>query len=232
MVLISIIGTAARVLLPCENGRRRTRRGTGQKSQSVQEVVKFQGGGVSITLSTDSDSSSSTDTDTAVTIYPTSSLPPSWKPAGGQASLPRSQDEPIQNEDEADRIMARSRDLPTTWYYSSNHVMVNRERTKRTIAPLVRMIELDEIAREHVEDMAEQNTTFHSDTSFLRMPFNQPARLGENVAKGRSIRKIHNQMMDSSSVTNNILDRRYTHFGMATAKASDGELFICQIFRG
>jgi hypothetical protein len=225
MVLISIIGTAARVLVPRENGRRRTRRGTGQKSQPAQELVKFQGGGVSLTPSTDSDNSSSTDTDT-------SSLPPSWKPAGGQSSLPRSQDEPIQNEDEADRIMARSRDLPTTWYYSSNHVMVNRERTKRTIAPLVRMIELDEIAREHVEDMAEQNTTFHSDTSFLRMPFNQPARLGENVAKGRSIRKIHNQMMDSSSVTNNILDRRYTHFGMATAKASDGELFICQIFRG
>jgi uncharacterized protein YkwD len=38
--------------------------------------------------------------------------------------------------------------------------MVNRERTKRSIALLVRMPELDEIAREHVKAMAKETESF------------------------------------------------------------------------
>jgi uncharacterized protein YkwD len=111
--------------------------------------------------------------------------------------------------------------------------MINSERTKRTITPLVRTRELDEIAREHVEAMAKENRMFHSDPSSLEMQFRPSARrLGENVAKGDTIREIHREMMTISSDANNILDSRYSHFGMATAKASDGELYICQIFHG
>jgi uncharacterized protein YkwD len=161
---------------------------------------------------------------------------------GGQAFLfrsplvesdPESEEDDESTQDKADLIMARSRDLPDTWYYSSNHVMVNRERTKRTIALLVRMPELDEIAREHAKAMAKENKKFHSDPSSLKMKLSQPARrLGENVAKGDTIRDIHREMMTISSDSNNIIDSRYSHFGMATAKASDGELYVCQIFRG
>jgi hypothetical protein len=229
---LSIIGKASRVLVPNATWRRFTRRGTAQKSQPPKD--------------SDSDASSSTeeDYDPSVTASPTSSLQPILEPTRGHVFLPRpplvedtleDEDEPIEDEDEEakalDRIMARARELPTTWYYSSNHVMVNRERAKRVIAPLVRMVELDEIAREHAEDMAEQNTTFHSDASFLRIKF-RPAQLGQNVAKGGSIREIHKQMMITPSDTKCILDMGYTRFGMATAKASDGELFICQIFLG
>jgi hypothetical protein len=114
---------------------------------------------------------------------------------------PEKGDEPIKDEEEAlGLIMARSRHLPGTWYYSSNHVMVNQERFKRAIAPLVRMRELDEIAREHVDAMARENRSFHSNPNFLRMSFHRPARrLGENVAKGSSIRKIHEAITETSS---------------------------------
>lgn len=231
--IISVIGKAARVLTPCAGVRRHARQGSDQESESLIEVKSKSRGGV-----TDFDTASRTDSD-IVTSSPSSVLTAEWKPAGVQASLPRSplvdqesdKDEPTQ--DKADRIMDRSRDLPNTWYYSSNHVMVNRERSERTIALLVRMPELDEIAREHAEAMAKENRKFHSDPTSLKMKLSQPARrLGENVAKGGTIREIHRKMMTISSDAYNILNSCYSHFGMATAKASDGELYICQIFRG
>ncbi|EEC50627.1 predicted protein [Phaeodactylum tricornutum CCAP 1055/1] len=131
-------------------------------------------------------------------------------------------------------VMARSRRLPTTWYYSSNHVMVNMERTKRTVAPLTRMRELDEIARVHAETMVAESRLYHMDPSDLSDALNRPAtrRLGCNVNKGISIDDIHLGMMATLSNRNNIIDRRYTHMGMATARDDRGVLYLCQIFRG
>jgi hypothetical protein len=248
MTLFSILGTAMRKHQPGSTNRRRsTQKGKGRKAQSLLEetVVKSEGGvflSVRKVPTGDDDSSSSADSDT-VTRSPPSSPSTSWKSTGGNTFLPHSPlvvndpekgDEPIKDEEEAlGLIMARSRHLPGTWYYSSNHVMVNQERIKRFIAPLVRMRELDEIAKEHVEVMARERRAFHSNPDFLRIRFQRPSRrLGENVAKGSSIRAIHEAMMETRSDYNNIADRRYTHMGMATAKASDGELFMCQIFRG
>jgi hypothetical protein len=247
MGLLSILAKATRQRQSTSTGgRRSTQKGKGRKARSLaEETVKSEGGvflSVRTPLPTDNDSSSSADSDT-VTCSPSNSPSTSWKSTDGDSFLPRSPllvndpekgDEPIKDELEAmGLIMVRSRHLPTTWYYSSNHVMVNQERTKRTIAPLVRMPELDEIARENVDAMAKVNKASHSNPNFLRIRFQRPARrLGENVAKGSSIRAIHEAMMDTRSDYNNIADRRYTHMGMATAKASDGELFMCQIFRG
>jgi uncharacterized protein YkwD len=73
------------------------------------------------------------------------------------------------------------------------------------------MPELDEIAREHVDAMAKENRKFHSDPSSLKRNLSQPARrLGENVAKGNTIRANHRELMTISSDANNILDSRFT----------------------
>jgi hypothetical protein len=246
MAFLSIFGKVLRPRQSALTRRRFTKKAKGRKAQSlVEETAVKSEGGVFLsvhTLSTDNDSSSSVDSDT-VAHSPLTSLSTSWRSTEGDSFLPRSPlvvndpekgDEPVKDEEEVlGLIMARSGHLPGTWYYSSNHVMVNQERIKRMIAPLVRMRELDEIARENVDEMASENRAAHSDPNFLKMRFQRPARrLGENVATGSSIRKIHEAMMETRSDSNNIIDRRYTHMGMATAKASDGELFICQIFRG
>lgn len=111
--------------------------------------------------------------------------------------------------------------------------MVNTERSKRTIAPLYRLKELDEIARQHAERMASNLTLFHTTPHELQSKFQRKTRrLGENVGCGETIRSIHQIMMATRSERNNILDRRYTHFGMATARATDGNLYLCQVFRG
>jgi hypothetical protein len=81
--------------------------------------------------------------------------------------------------------------------------------------------------------IAKENGKFHSNPSCLKIKLSRTARrLGDNVAKGDTIREIRREMMTISSDANNILDSRYSHLGMATAKASDGELCICQILCG
>lgn len=168
--------------------------------------------------------------------------PSSWKSSGskdhhkGSPLIVSSPDSERMIQDESEELglkMARSKKLPGTWYFSSNHVMVNDERILRTVAPLVRLTELDDIARQHAEAMASKDRLFHMDPHDLQVAFSKHSRrLGENVARGRSIREIHEAMMSTRSDKNNILDRRFANMGMATARGNSGQLYLCQIFRG
>jgi uncharacterized protein YkwD len=175
------------------------------------------------------------------------SPPPSWKSTERQSFLLNQplivvdveKEEIETNFDPAaalGHVMLRSRKLPGADYYSSNHILVNEERVKRVIAPLHRLRELDELARAHAEVMARGGRLFHSNPTDLSTKFSRPFRqMGENVAAGGTIREIHKYMMrnaDGNTDKYNILHRRYTHMGMATAKGADGQLYLCQIFRG
>jgi uncharacterized protein YkwD len=57
-------------------------------------------------------------------------------------------------------------------------------------------------------------------------------RLGENISCGQNLKEIHQAMIASASQQNNMLDRRFLAMGVGTAKASDGTLYVCQIFTG
>jgi hypothetical protein len=132
------------------------------------------------------------------------------------------------------RIMLRSRKLPkNNGYYSSNHVMINNERTKRMIPPLKRIPDMDELAREQAKLMAADNRLYHRDPADLTEKLGQQCgcRIGENATRGSNVQAIHNAMMDSRADRNNIIDRRFTCMGIGTAKAADGTLYLCQLFR-
>jgi uncharacterized protein YkwD len=176
---------------------------------------------------------------------PETTPPVSWKSAGstghnnGAPLLVNNPDtnEPILDQAEClGKILVRSRRLPQTGHYSSNHVMVNQERIKRNAAPLIRMRELDELARVQAQAMAKRGSLFHamSPQQVRESLQDRPCRrLGENVAKGKTIREMHQSMMETTSQKNNIMDRRFTHMGMGTAAhAADGDLYMCQLFRG
>lgn len=132
------------------------------------------------------------------------------------------------------QALKRSRQLPGTGYYCNNHILVNQERRVRQIAPLSRLSELDELARAQAQAMANDNRLSHSDPTALHTSFSRRRRImGENVACGRSIRDIHTKMLQDPTQMGNIVQRRYTHFGMGTARSRDGKhLFLCQLFRG
>lgn len=187
-------------------------------------------------------SSMSTSGSAASSIAP-ASPPTSWKSSGAKnhnlnaplvVSSPDASEEITDEAEKLGLIIARNRQLPGTWYYSSNHVLVNQERTRRTMAPLIRMVELDQLARIHAEQMAEEVELHHIEPYALRLALKDIPyrRLGENVARGENIRDVHEDMMNTLSNKNNIIDRRFTHMGMGTAVGPKGELFLCQIFRG
>lgn len=129
--------------------------------------------------------------------------------------------------------MQRSYKLPRTSHFSNNHIMVNRARAKRIVPALSRNPNLDTLARWHAEAMASSRKIFHSDPVEIQAKLKVPSRrIGENVAVGESIKDIHRKMMTKKGDYNNIIDRRFVEMGMGTAKGRNGELYLCQIFRG
>jgi len=130
-------------------------------------------------------------------------------------------------------MMARSRQLPQTTTFASNHIMINMQRQRYTVSPLVRMSDLDNLAREYAQEMATSGKLQRKDTVDLQAKLSRPSRrLGMNVAVGKSIHQIHMAMKDSIGDMNNMIDRRYTQMGMGTARTSTGDLYLCQIYRG
>jgi uncharacterized protein YkwD len=133
-------------------------------------------------------------------------------------------------------VMARSRKLPGNWYFSNNIILVNKARCVEKVPALSRDMELDHIARSHAEIMAMTGIAGHSDPTTQRFKLSGPCRrIGENVAVGKSIKDVHQEMMESrkrQADRNNILDRRYTSIGVGTAKGKDGRLYVCQVFKG
>jgi hypothetical protein len=127
-----------------------------------------------------------------------------------------------------------------TWYYASNHVLVNRERMMRGILPLMRVVALDELARSiavtaasmYVEEKSSTWTpNFVSKSGRLLSELIKPPYEG-NVLHGSSIRSIHNTVMICTcKEKDNILKASFQQFGVATFKREDGVLFLCQLFR-
>jgi len=134
-------------------------------------------------------------------------------------------------------IRQRAKALPRgPGAFGGCHILINKERVKRGIKPLCREKKLDEVAAAHAKKMA---VTGHLQHSSLRITManildSGPCRLiGENISKGRTASVIHGNMMSQSAEDrNNMLDRRYTAFGVGSAKSSSGELYLVQIYRG
>jgi len=93
---------------------------------------------------------------------------------------------------------------------------------------------LDDLARFHAEDMAENLAIYHSVKSADNLKHKIKSKYaGENIQRGSSIRSMHTSMMEKGKRSrDNILSPQFTEFGMGTAMASDGKLYMVQLFRG
>jgi hypothetical protein len=131
------------------------------------------------------------------------------------------------------RSMLNSHKLPkSSGCYANNHVMINVERVKRYVSPLMRVPSLDELAKEQAILMAASKELSRSDPVGLGDRIrDRSRRLGVNVVSGSNLHDIHSKMMKKSLADmNNILDRRFVSMGVGTAKSADGKLYVCQIF--
>eukprot|EP00957_Ditylum_brightwellii_P190566 14506629-Ditylum_brightwellii.AAC.1 len=128
---------------------------------------------------------------------------------------------------------SRSKSLPGTWYYSSNHILINDERVEAEVSPLKRRRDIDEKAREQAEMMANNRQLYYGNPNVLAENLGISHRwIGENFAKGESIRHVHDKLMESTADRANIIDSRFNFMRMGTARGKDGELYICQLFLG
>ena len=131
-------------------------------------------------------------------------------------------------------MLAKNKRLPTVCpgFVSSNHVLVNQERTTMHLPALTRRIELDELAREFAQAMAKSGKLQRCDPLDLDDGFQLCDTFGVNVACGPSVQEIHDKMLQNPSERNKMVDRRYSQMGMGTAKGKNGKLYLCQIFKG
>jgi uncharacterized protein YkwD len=120
---------------------------------------------------------------------------------------------------------SKMKELPSTAAFSSNHILVNRERIHRGKDPLIRCRHLDGIAKKHAEEMAEACALRENPISSVTM--------AENVLRGPSIRVIHQMIMVgvSDRERDNILSDRFARFGMGTATGDDGMIYMSQVFQ-
>lgn len=199
----------------------------GEKKHSTSKQAEKVLGGTYLSLKESSLRSLSTADPTETTE--------SWKSCGSRHYKQRSQLSFEDQQKQWGQAIVDARRLPRTAHFASNHIMVNKERTRRTIPALKRSMELDAVARWHAEAMASEGAVRHSIPRELQSKLEEHgtyAYLGENVHSGDSIRSMHTDMIDTVGDLRNMTDRRYKEMGMATASSSSGELYMCQIFLG
>jgi uncharacterized protein YkwD len=131
-----------------------------------------------------------------------------------------------------ERISSALPSTPQLGIFNSNHVLVNRERARRQLPPYRRSRDLDELARRHATAMAQRTMVYHSVRSIeeLRAKLDK-IHVAENVQSGDSITQMHQHVMSDRKVSFQNIVGKFEEFGMATAKGSDGKLYLCQLFR-
>ena len=109
---------------------------------------------------------------------------------------------------------------------------------KNFILPLIRKIELYQVAYDHAKHMINQRKCEHSNIENIIPKASNPApwqRIGENICRGKSVQAIHEEIMnnpDCIADKNNMYDRRFSSFGVGIATGFEGELYVCQIYKG
>lgn len=116
--------------------------------------------------------------------------------------------------------------------------MVNGERVRRGLRPLVWDNNLCRAGRDHSQDMARRNYFSHFSPEGSSVTERAVARgvnfryLGENLALDYSARSAHNNLMRSQGHRENILKREYRKVGIGVSVSPRGEILVTQVFSG
>jgi uncharacterized protein YkwD len=119
--------------------------------------------------------------------------------------------------------------------------LINAERRRRGLGPLVFDASLTRVARYHSQNMARQGFFNHVDRDGLDLSGRAQVlgvrgwrALGENIAYNQGYNDPSafavERWMISSKHRENILNGEFTHAGLGVARASDGRVFFTQVF--
>jgi uncharacterized protein YkwD len=116
--------------------------------------------------------------------------------------------------------------------------LVNGERVRRGLRPLVWDGRLCQAGRDHSRDMGRRNYFSHYSPNGSSVTERVIARgadfrwLGENIAMDFSARSAHQNLMRSRGHRDNILKREYRRVGIGVSVSPRGELLVTQVFSG
>lgn len=100
--------------------------------------------------------------------------------------------------------------------------MVNGSRASHGLRPLKLSERISRRAKKHSKKMARSRTLYHSCVSC------RYRRASENVGVARSMRRVHNMMMSSSTHRSNILGK-YRRVGVGVVKRG-GRFWVTEVF--
>jgi hypothetical protein len=113
--------------------------------------------------------------------------------------------------------------------------MVNAARFSEQRAPLRREERLDALAQEHAEAMRRSGRTAHDTGQGL--PAERIARsglrafrVGENVARARSLSSAHRALWESPAHRGNLLDEGFDAIGLGIAVEPSVGVWVCELF--
>ncbi|MGI6706363.1 MAG: CAP domain-containing protein [Clostridia bacterium] len=116
--------------------------------------------------------------------------------------------------------------------------LVNSERTKRGLKPLVFDAELARVATIKAQDMVDNNYFSHTSPTY-GSPFTMMKNFGirytyagENLAGHNSVENAHTGLMNSDGHRANILNSNFTHIGIGVAKSPRYGYVFVQMFIG
>ncbi|MCF8012053.1 MAG: hypothetical protein K9L17_03680 [Clostridiales bacterium] len=117
--------------------------------------------------------------------------------------------------------------------------LVNQERLKEGVPKYSVDSRLVKLARKKSRDMYENNYFSHNSPTYGG-PYEMEKDAGinarvmgaENIARAMSVKKAHEMLMDSDGHRANILDSRHDAVGIGIVEASNGMLYITQLFIG
>lgn len=115
--------------------------------------------------------------------------------------------------------------------------LVNKERTKKGLAPLKANWELSRVARYKSDDMATKNYFSHTSPTY-GSPFTMMTNFGvkyttagENIAMGQqTAASVMSSWMNSPGHKANILSVNFTEIGVGAAKKNNGTIYWTQQF--
>ena len=114
--------------------------------------------------------------------------------------------------------------------------LVNEERQKAGVAPLILDIELSQVANVKAKDMVDNNY-FNHDSPTYGSPFTMMkdfgikyTAAGENLAGYNNVDKAHVGLMTSDGHRRNILNSNFTHIGIGVQKSPRYGYVFVQMF--
>ena len=116
--------------------------------------------------------------------------------------------------------------------------LVNKEREKMGLDPLLVNMSLVELARMKSQDMIDhdyfghQSPTYGSPFDMMKSAGIQYRTAGENLAGAHTVEIAHHNLMNSPGHRQNILNSAFTHVGVGVVKGGPYGIMFTQMFIG